>query len=229
MDHFEAPPWARADADSIQVPYKCQCDYDGGDFFTYPARQGWTEEELLGLQELNLSRPGRNPGHVEAFLQTWLYFGTLQCIFDLVGISVTAADFTRIVEGGQTIVTTPALSKLIQKWEKFDDHGLRLNEYEFKHGSLRNLHLSPWEKYRRIEAVHELGEIITSILVKLYELSNRYCRDQAQDSSPPSTAVSQLVLSPEVSISILALGWTLTGVVQKIYRPEVPDARLPLK
>jgi len=57
MDRFDAPPWAGADADPIRVLYKCQCDYDGSDFFTYLARQGW-KEELLGLRELNLSRTG---------------------------------------------------------------------------------------------------------------------------------------------------------------------------
>ena len=223
MDHFEAPVWPGADKNPIRVPYKCHSEYDGGTFFTYPARQGWTEEELARLRG---GDENSNSGHAEAFLQTWLYFGTLWCIFNVVGISVTAADFTRVVEGGETVVTTLALPRLIRQWQKFDNLERRWEEYKSKHDRPSNRGLNSKEKYRRMGAVYERGEIIKAILCKLNELSYRYCNDQAQGSSAASATRSPLVLSHEVSMSILALGWTLAHVFEQVY---LRREHLPLK
>jgi hypothetical protein len=234
MDHFETPVWPGADKNPILVPYKCHCEYDGGTFFTYPERQGWTEEELTRLEYGDSGRMGLDahvrPGHAEAFLQTWLYFGTLWCIFDVVGISVTAADFTKVVEGGEKVVTTLALPKLIQRWKEFDDHKRRWQEYKSKHqNSLSHRQLDKEEKYQRMGAVRQRGEIIKAILCNLNELSYRYCNDRVRDALASSATRPAPILSPEVSMSILALGWTLTRVFKEIYLSRELNTTLPLE
>lgn len=116
MNHLAIP----AGATHIRVPYKCTQFYDGGDFFTYPTRQGWTKEQLLGYDKFG----GRTSAEVEAFFQNWLYFGTLICVFKSQGMKINPSDFLETDRNsGQVFVTTSEiLPNKIQAWRH---HGRR--------------------------------------------------------------------------------------------------------
>jgi hypothetical protein len=114
MEHFPIPEGAT----HIRVPYKCTQTYDGEDFFSYPERKGWTEGHLLGEDHFG----GRKDAEVEAFFQTWLYFGTLICVFKLQEIEIDPSDFiTTDDQNGEVFVTTAGVlgSKIVEWREKW--------------------------------------------------------------------------------------------------------------
>ncbi|KAL4990675.1 hypothetical protein BDW68DRAFT_153686, partial [Aspergillus falconensis] len=118
MDHLSAilPPGAAAPA--ITVLYKAPKEkyYDGQGFFDYPARQGWSESDLIG--EDNFGH--RSKEDIEIFFQSWLYFGTVIEVFKAVGIVVTTDDFVNpsTSPSSQTpVVTTAKLPAFLAQWK----------------------------------------------------------------------------------------------------------------
>ena len=63
--------------DLIEVPFLCTENYDGGDFFTYPLRQGWGPRSAWDWQRVFEDHSEQ----VSGFLQTWLMFGTMEHVF----------------------------------------------------------------------------------------------------------------------------------------------------
>jgi hypothetical protein len=108
MEHFASPEGT----EPIDVPHVGTEDYDGSDFFGYPQRKGWSQNQLMGDQNFGNS----SSKEVEAFFQTWLYFGCSISVFGLVGIEVKTCDFVQETEKGEKIITTKLLSGFIQDW-----------------------------------------------------------------------------------------------------------------
>jgi hypothetical protein len=63
---------------SLDIPFLCFDEYDGGEFTTFPIRKAWTIQRRVGTVEF--TRHGQvttNPKEIGGFLQAWLYQGLL--------------------------------------------------------------------------------------------------------------------------------------------------------
>ena len=76
MDYFTLP--RNPTHDLIEVPFLCTENYDGGEFFTYPLRQGWRPRSAWDWQRVFNDRSGE----ISRFFQTWLLFGTMEAVFE---------------------------------------------------------------------------------------------------------------------------------------------------
>ncbi|KAI6094437.1 hypothetical protein EDD17DRAFT_1768587 [Pisolithus thermaeus] len=83
MDHLIHPAGA---SPYIIAPYGYTQNYDGGDFFTYPGRKGWAED----IENYDFSR--RTRAELNAFFQTWLFFGCLTEVPKVGGVQSVARD-----------------------------------------------------------------------------------------------------------------------------------------
>lgn len=101
--------------------------YDGGDWDTYPTRQGWESEP--GTQKF---RPGATPQEYHPMISCWLYFGMLHYVF---GDELDQADFLRTEgegegdgkDGQRQYLTSKHLERYIgsaKDWKK-KSHGAR--------------------------------------------------------------------------------------------------------
>ncbi|KAJ6588676.1 hypothetical protein B0H19DRAFT_1248297 [Mycena capillaripes] len=186
MDHFDIP----VAATHIRVPYKCTELYDGGDFFKYPTRKGWSEDELLGRRNFG----NRTDAEVEAFFQTWLYFGTLTSVFKLNGIKVDPKELIATdKQSGQVIVTTSeALPRRLRDWKMKGNR----------------------------DAQSKAAEKTVALIEKVATYIDRYCgvegREHEGSMRAPTNAVPWPV-AEEISMSIIALGFTFTGAIREMY------------
>lgn len=73
MDFLPLPPDAEASSFEVQIENIQDIEYDGGDFSTYPERQGWTERTVGEWLDL-FQRPSRE---FTKFMERWLLFGML--------------------------------------------------------------------------------------------------------------------------------------------------------
>lgn len=91
MQHLPLPLHPREV--SYLVPCLSTNRYDGGDFPSYPERQGWRPRTAEAWHQL-FSNPTEK---FKAFLQTWLYFGYLE---SALGEPANPLDFSRVVNEG---------------------------------------------------------------------------------------------------------------------------------
>ncbi|KAJ7213147.1 hypothetical protein GGX14DRAFT_342338, partial [Mycena pura] len=196
MDHLSIPPGAS----HIRVPYKGTELYDGGDFFSYPGRKKWTEEDLLGLNGFG----GRDASEVEAFFQTWLYFGALTCVFKWQGVNVDTAEFLTTDEGsGEVFITTgQVLLAKIRAWRVQWD--------------------TTSDKTRKGAGNRTKVETLR-ILNELCKYTDRYCGVEGREfeglaRAPSDTTVAAWPVSGEISLSTIALGYLLSQAARAIYR-----------
>ncbi|KAJ6528496.1 hypothetical protein B0H19DRAFT_1274718 [Mycena capillaripes] len=183
MDFFDIP----AGASHIRVPYKCIEPYDGGDFFNYPARKGWGENELFGGDNFG----NRSDAEVEAFFQTWLYFGTLTSVFKLNGIDVDTQEFIATDEqSGELIVKiSAALPRRLRDWRMKGNR-----DFESK-----------------------AAENTVAMVKKVATFVDRYCCAAGRERAAPTSAVPWPVRS-EISLSIIALGFIFSGAIRDLYK-----------
>ncbi|KAH0566238.1 hypothetical protein GP486_000359 [Trichoglossum hirsutum] len=87
MDHFPIPK----DTQHIPVLNKITQEYSRGHggFAGYPARCGWSPEDLRSKNEFG----NRSDKEVEAFFQTWLYFGAIIEVLSIAEVSANTGDF----------------------------------------------------------------------------------------------------------------------------------------
>jgi len=111
MDHLTIPD----DAEHIRLLYLSTDEYDGGELTEYPNRMKWTQRELM--------EPRRTQKEVDAFFQTWLFFGCLITIFRCVGISVKTRDFVYKADDGRRYLTTARLPEFLEKWRALKRKG----------------------------------------------------------------------------------------------------------
>jgi hypothetical protein len=204
MEHFLAPEGTS----SIDIPYLCEEEYDGGEFILYPQRKGWSVEDLKGSNDFG----GRSPKEVEAFFQTWLFFGTLQTIFGLVEIEITAGDFIRSDSGGNKFITTEKLAGFIQAW--MNHEGMRGDRSE------DNAKLAPNFQANSIDEndKYDRGGIVEMILRHVHFFATRYCSVEGQEETIASKEnPSFWPMSPKVAMIILAIGNPLFSTATAIY------------
>ena len=188
----------------IEIPLVGVLEYDGGDFNTYPARHGWDEEMIFTQRDFG----DRSSVAVETFFQTWLYFGLLICTFRTVGIPVNTADFIRTCSKGNKIITTQRLPQYLQRWR---------DQYRSaKVGEDRDTKNEHWPN-------------ILKMLQKAHDYADRYCNDYsqrfAQLASVPNPGSRPI--SPQVSLSIIALGQAITSAATNIYNISQSSLQMP--
>lgn len=106
MDHFVIPEAA----EHIEVPYICQEKYQGA-YEDYPQRQGWTDNELNDDPDFG----GKPPRQILAFLQNWLFFGTLARVFKSAEVQWDIEDF---IDPERHLVTTAKLPRIMKTWHR---------------------------------------------------------------------------------------------------------------
>jgi hypothetical protein len=190
MEHYPAPDGT----EPIEVPYLAAQEYDGGEFITYPSRRGWSDNDLKGYQNFG----NRSPEEVEAFFQTWLYFGFVIEVFGIVGVQFKTQDFIRTGQNGERYITTQVLPDAIKKWRDKDevDENDKSKAAQAKSTKAQRHALA-------------MKPIITLVL----QYAKRYCANENVDIQVPFFPIS-----PKVSLSIIALGTTITTCATLIYQ-----------
>ncbi|KAJ6512733.1 hypothetical protein C8R45DRAFT_961195 [Mycena sanguinolenta] len=183
MDHFTIPDGTV----HIRVPFRCTERYDGGDFFEYPTRKGWTETQLMGHSGFG----NRAPAEVEAFFQTWLYFGTLVTVFKLNGINVDPAEF---ITADGFVTTASTLPRRLRDWRMKGNR----------------------------DAESKAAEKTLAIIEKVRTYIDRYCEVEGRERDRAAMRASSnsvpWPVAPEISMSIIALGFVLTGAIRDMYK-----------
>lgn len=173
----------------IDIPYVSTEEYDGGDFLTYPQRKGWSEDELMGHKSFG----DRKPSEVEAFFQTWLYFGCLISAFAIIGIEVKTIDFIRETEKGQKLITTHLFPGFIQDWATQEKAKARADL------------LSIPDQYIGRPTARGSKGAITAILNRVRVFVDKYCSVEAPERAKDlNTEPPFWPISPHISLSIMA-------------------------
>ena len=118
MDHLAT--FKTATGPYPKVPYLCTEPYDGESFQEYPTRMKWSHSQLLQGDFIQ----GHEPTEAAAFLQSWLYFGTLNelsvtggsSLALITGGKVDLKKWVKEEEDGSKTVTSANLDKFVKKW-----------------------------------------------------------------------------------------------------------------
>ncbi|KAJ5591438.1 hypothetical protein N7450_005410 [Penicillium hetheringtonii] len=97
MDFLPLPLGTYASSFEVLIENIQDIQYDGGDFLTYPDRQGWTERTVAEWLEL-FQNPSRE---FTRFMERWILFGTLHYFF---GGIIEPSDLIRFVENPRRLV-----------------------------------------------------------------------------------------------------------------------------
>ena len=207
MEHLPVPKGTRP----IDIPYVRTRDPYRGPFLDYPMHIGWkvrpdgeldfpwddfaTDRRIERREGVDSSKENEK-NRIDAFIQTWLFFGCLIEVFGIVGIKVKESDFIR--EG--KFITTAKLPELIEQWKDREDlPGEALAE-------------GRPGRYNSIMKILEK--------VQFYE---KYCYDAYTDEYGPTA--SAWSVEPAISLSIMALGWALKSAAYTIYDPKTRHTR----
>jgi hypothetical protein len=178
MDHLQIPDGA----EHVKLPYLGTEEYDGGELSNYPQRKNWTRAELLGENDYG----GRPKEEVNAFFQTWLFFGCLITVFRSVGVQVQTADFIHTTIDGNKYITTAKLPEFIQQWRTGPRKG------------------GTWANTEHLETAHLNSYLGRKILSPVKSALEDHCRYMERYCGPGGA------LFPEVAIAIVTLQWTLS-------------------
>jgi len=100
---------------NLSVPYLVQAPYCGDDYHSFPEREGWALGEDGLWSRIGAAEVAGGPNDqssLEAFLQSWLFFGLLT---EVVG-SITIEDFMYQSSHGDWYVTTEKLPQYLSSW-----------------------------------------------------------------------------------------------------------------
>lgn len=179
MDHLPIPEGAQ----HVKLAYLGTEEYDGGELSEYPQRKNWTKAELRGES----SHSSRTLEEVDAFFQTWLFFGCLITIFRSVGVRVHTRDFIYTANDGRRYLTTAKLPDFIEEWRTGKQKG------------------GTWAKTKHLETAtlnSYLGRKIMSPVASALEDHRQFMEQYCGTNS---------TVSPEVAIAIVTLQWTLSN------------------
>jgi len=182
MDHFTLPEGGTR----ILVPNTTTEEYTTGDggFLGYPGRQGWSQEDILGENTFG----ERSAEDVQAFFQTWLYFG---CVIEVLKVPKVECSTTDFLDPDKKYVSTTRLPSKIRKWKR------------------KIQRMKDQKRERRLEKY--LKEV-NAILTVLSKFVNYYCGTAGLPRLDTQLVKSKRMdwpVSEEVSMSIIALGYTL--------------------
>ncbi|KAI9739318.1 MAG: hypothetical protein M1834_007531 [Cirrosporium novae-zelandiae] len=107
----------------FQHPLECPCicfetDYDNQGFFDFPTRKGWEikwESQGTTIVMVRTDHLQFDQDVATAFLQAWMFFGTLSEVISLSGIQVRQGDFIR-KEGDQRLFTMILFDRYLEDW-----------------------------------------------------------------------------------------------------------------
>ena len=179
MDHLPIPEGAQ----HVKLPFLGTEEYDGEELSKYPQRKNWTNAELRGVN----SHGGRTQDEIDAFFQTWLFFGCLITIFRSVGVRVKTKDFIYTADDGKQYLTTAKLPAFIEKWRTGKQKG------------------GNWANPKHLETATLNGYLGRKILSPVASAlkDHRQLMDQYCGVNSP--------ISPEVAIATVTLQWTLSN------------------
>lgn len=107
------------DAAPVVASYAGGQSWDGGDFATYPKRQGWDDSLWQWNHDTDeLPLQGRSYDEAAAFLQSWLFFGLLETVL---GFKVDPEEFLCEVnkDGSlQKVITTTKLATHLETFNR---------------------------------------------------------------------------------------------------------------
>ncbi|KAI4089326.1 MAG: hypothetical protein LQ344_005458 [Seirophora lacunosa] len=165
------------------VPYMCTKDYDGGPFLTYPAREG-KSSVLDDVSERRRLLPNTPTADLEAFLQTWLFFGLLK---EILGDLFVASQFICVdLSSGssQRQLNTTSLNSIVQDWlnrlqASSDSNHQKEAQYDHIAQCLRltsvlesNVYVyRPDFNYQIMACLTSVGELLSIATEKAYQIS----------------------------------------------------------
>lgn len=120
MDHLILPRNPRRQVQKVAL--LSAEEYDGGDFLTYPERQGWgerTADEWFTMFRC----PAKHQPFV-AFLERWLLFGMISAFCNFFQVEFKPSDFIGFKDGVHPIFTTHRFPNLLQQ---ITDRGPSMN------------------------------------------------------------------------------------------------------
>jgi hypothetical protein len=179
MDHLQIPDGA----EHVKLRYLGTEEYDGGELSNYPQRKKWTRAELLGESDYG----GHTKEEVNAFFQTWLFFGCLITIFRSVGVEVQTADFICTTDDGNKWITTAKLLEFLQQWRTGSRKG------------------GTWVNTKHLETVHLNSYLGRKTLTPVKSALEDHRRYMERYCGPGGALLS------EVAIAIVTLQWTLSS------------------
>jgi len=163
-------------------------DLPAGNFARFPAQQGM-KEDISTCSFVRLS-----PNAYQAFFQTWLYFGCLSEISNIIELPIDIACFVRRISDQECIVTSASLNAYLDQWRnrELDHH--------------RSKKKTAGEQRRLNEILETMGNMLRGPL----QAFRRFLADH-HPSSPVTAAW------PRVALSIAALGYSFDQASNKIY------------
>jgi hypothetical protein len=188
MDHL--PPVSNPAYPPLEIEYIRASDlsipeYDNEGFSDFPARAGWSKQQLMDSQ-LDPAIASRT---VAGFVQQWLFFGILSAAMGhRYPMETLVRDFTRVsATSGKTLVTTQRLEQYLLQW-KAD--------------------LTPLELHKTSQAFNRLEAMIDETQ---HHVARYMCHYEGVRPSHPMDR------HPEISLSIMAMGVTLTRVKLRLW------------
>ncbi|KAL8807650.1 MAG: hypothetical protein Q9200_004599 [Gallowayella weberi] len=189
MEHLPLPREVAAPGPS-PVPYVCKQAYDGGPFLTYPSRLEdpgipTTEEILISTDFAWLVRISRS--NLEAFLQTWLFFGLLKEVLGDLFDSSQYVIHTKPQQQRRSLsvflswlsnesrleVNTGKLLPTLRTWMKqVEDSAISPSEKQIRNGHIRPCLLMASTILQAVAYSNrsDLNPLITSSIASLCEL-----------------------------------------------------------
>ena len=176
----------------IVFPFLGSEGWDGGDFLSYPQRQGWdTSIWEWSEDEVGLDTRGRKFDDMATFLQSWLFFGLLETVL---GRKIPVEEFTRLMDSDEEdlrrFITT---SKLVAYLDDF---------------RLSFTNISDEEKLERVDII---WDALSEARIVNYRLNRKICL-----AGPyPSSDVLQETLLCQTLVH-LALGKFIANVITNV-------------
>ncbi|KIJ24594.1 hypothetical protein M422DRAFT_56349 [Sphaerobolus stellatus SS14] len=212
MDHLLLPTGTKP---YITVPYKCTERYDGDDFLTYPERKGWDKD----IANNDFGR--RSSTELDAFFQTWLFFGCLTEVLKVGKVEVYVNDF---IDRETNTITTKKLPQLFVRWKQQwpDPKGVSprcsCKDYQIYEPGKRCGRKRCWQSVVR-DCSSVALRTTRIILNEVFQFVDRICGMEGREAAAgESYSDSTLIpVQPEVSLSISALGSALLSASIDIY------------
>lgn len=150
---------------------------------------------------------GRSPQETESFFQAWLYFGFLSEFFKTAGLNIQMSDFVRKDSKGKRFVTTGRLRGLTKDW--------KANENQ-RRATQTSPTASSWDQARkaRLDSLVLTLRYLKQLIHLFGAEENRNLINPKQD--PPEF----WPMRAEISMSILALGYSLAVALCEIHQVE---------
>lgn len=186
MEHLPLPQ--NPAIGTLDIPFLCTGEYDGGPFKDYPARCGW-QIELRPVEHIRFYQQGEivtDQQRLGDLLQRWLYLGLLS---EVTGVPAKLALFRREKDNGEVVFSSAELGKLVGAWS--------IRILENADGSEAGLGQIQALKNHVYSCIEWMGTIIQWVV-------------RTQDDQPNSTL-------SRICLSIALLGEAITATMKDVF------------